>query len=473
MIRKLVIVVFGTMFFMANMCPVYCQMAWVQPAPPEVPQPLPEQRSSGESPRSAVNIIPTALPGAASISPEQEATFLSGATIFEGTHLIDISKQTVPGLLSFSGNFVNLGSILIYSSDHTVNTAQINSGGSIFNQVGGTITTSLPPEVLATLVNPVAGLSLSLTAAEIIANSGTISSAANLTLIANHIINALPTGATANTPVIQASNCVNISSGMSGLANSGIIAALNQNLNISTLIPMNLVINNVSGTLAAPNGSINIRDEGFGSKLNAYLLGGDVLSKSTRIFSGNGLIDINVKNLSGALTIRSGDGIVQANSTIKIANVVFTGDPIIQGQDIRFSVDPDSDDGLCSGSGFGLHGMNATIDEDVERIELSALEIRLDGKAELGRLPITSSGGFAIRAEGDITTNDVTAGSHIILVSNSGNIATESLTAGGIVVLSAGKQVSTKSIQISQGSLNINVNRSGGSSGFQSVAVVT
>jgi hypothetical protein len=464
-IRKFVAVL-AVVVFAANHSPAYSQVTPVEPFHPVLPPTPDVAMSSAELPSATANITATPIPEMATITPQMEASFESGATILAGTHVLDISKESVPGTLSFAGNLVNYGNLVIYSSDHAISTAQLTSAGSIFNSVGGTITTVIPPDILATLVNPVAGLSLSLSAADVIANSGTISSASNLALTANAVINALPAGSTANSPVIQAMNSINITTGVNGIANAGSIAALHQNLNINTLVPMNVIINNVGGTLSALNGSMNVRDELFASKLNTYLLGGDVLSKATRIFSGNGLIDINVERLSGALTIRSGDGIVKADSTLQIANVVFTGDPVVQGQDIRFSVDPDSDEGLCSGSGFGLHGMNATIDDDVEKIELDALEIRLDGKADLGRLPISSARTFTIRAEGDITTNDVTAASHIVLVSNNGNITTENLTAGGVVVLSAGKQVSTKSIDISQGSLNINVNRSGSSSAF-------
>src|SRR5438876_296026 len=106
--------------------------------------------------------------------------------------------------LNLSGNLTNSGNLYAVSSSNAVTNALINAT-NIYNRPGALISSILPSDGLSGVTSSVSSLSLTLNALNDIINSGRITSSGNLTLTAGgSIINALPTGVTGPSPVMQA-----------------------------------------------------------------------------------------------------------------------------------------------------------------------------------------------------------------------------------------------------------------------------
>lgn len=397
-------------------------------------------------------VVPTAnisgapLPTKAVISPDLAASISNGVTN-SGNVVIDFGALQGGVLDHGSSNFTNSGTIYAISTNPAITTATI-SAQNIYNQAGATITTVAPSGILAQYSNIVANLNLVLNAVQSVVNAGTISSAGNLTVNAGtSIINALPTNvaSTVPQPVMQAMNNVNLNS--ASIANAGLIQSMTSNINVATTAlaaTQNIVFNNVGGTLQALQGAVNVRDSGFAGKFNTSILGGDILSRELNLYCGDGLLDVQLQNMTGDLTVHAGDGYISALSDIHVANVVFTGDPIVKsGSNIVFESDKDENGnptGICTGGGQ-FSGTNALIAGDVRTISISGAILDLSGSAQLGSLPITSASSFIVNAQGNITVNSIGAGSAIILKSSGGSVSAGTLSAGDFIQLEAASNV--------------------------------
>lgn len=411
------------------------------------------------------------LPEKGTVTPEMQSGLTSNAVTQQGTNVIDVSKQATPGTLNFSGsNLVNDGHLYLWSSDHSIGTAIINAD-NIFNR--GTISTILPANIFATLSNPVANLSLTLQAAQAVVNSGTISSAANLTVNAGtSIINALPTSASATmpAPVMQAVNNLNLTALSGNIVNSGLMESINSNINIVSSLQNNLVVNNVNGTLQALNGSINVRDSLFTGKFNTAILGGDVLAQQLNAFSGSGILEINVNKLTPTLSLLAGDVLVNAtNSNVSIASLIATGDPLVNsGGDLLFkSEEVDGvKTGICivdsgSYSAFG----RAYVEPGVNLITGGSFNIDVGSSIDL-TVPLSSTGTVGLKAGSNIKAVGIGAGTLImqsgadiqtggistqtfVQATANGAIRTDSISAPGGVILQANKTVFARSIDTS------------------------
>lgn len=394
------------------------------------------------------NIQGGPLPSQSVISPDLHAAMSNGITS-SGNVVIDFG--TLPGgvLDHGSNNFINTGTIYAISTNPAITTATLQAQ-NIYNQSGATITTIAPAGVLAQYANLISGLNLVLNASQNVVNAGVISSAGNLTVNAGaSIINALPStlaSTAAPQPVMQAVNNVNLNSTM--LANAGLIQSIASNINIASATlaaTQNVVFNNVGGTLEAFQGAVNVRDAGFSGKVNTSILGGDILSRELNLYSGNGLLDVQVENLTGGLRLRAGDGYISALSDINVVDVVWTGDPIVKsGGNIIFQSDIDpvtgEKTGICTGGGQ-FEGTNALIASDVRTINISGAILQLSGSASLSSLPITSASSLVINASGNINVSDVGAGSAIILKSSGGSVNAGTLSAGDYIQLQAAASV--------------------------------
>lgn len=389
------------------------------------------------------NIQGAPLPAKATISPDMAAAISNGITN-SGNMVIDFG--TLPGgVLDHGGNnFTNTGNIYAISTNPAITTATLQAQ-NIYNQAGATITTIVPTGILAQYTNLVSNLNLTLNAVQSVVNAGTISSAGNLTVNAGtSIINALPTNLAASMPppVMQAMNNVNLNT--TNIANAGLIQSMTSNINVATTAlaaTQNIVFNNVGGTLSALQGAVNVRDASFVGKVNTSILGGDVLSRELNLYTGNGLLDVQLNNMTGDLTIRAGDGYVSALSDIHVANVLFSGDPIVKsGNNIVFESDKDpitgQKTGICTGGGQ-FSGTDALIAGDVQTISISGAILDLSGSAFLGTLPISSASSLVINAAGNINVSSVGAGSAIILKSSGGSVNAGTLSAGDFIQLEA------------------------------------
>ncbi len=187
--------------------------------------------------------------------------------------------------LNLTGNLTNSGTFNIYSSNATVTSAVV-SANNIYNNVAGTISSNLA--------------NLNLNAVNDIINAGDILSSGNLAMSAGgSIVNALPAGVTAMTPVMQAAGNLNFLT--SSIVNSGLINSLVGNISINSASPANIAVNNLGGVMQSLNGAINVRDASFDLAHDITLSGGDFLSNQLNLHSGHGTIEVNVGHLTGEL----------------------------------------------------------------------------------------------------------------------------------------------------------------------------
>ena len=292
--------------------------------------------------------------------------FTVNSQIVSGAVSTLVVPQGVTGIstlatFQLTGNLTNYGSLYAVSTNPHNTTAYI-SAANIFNQQGALLTTVLPTAGLPGISGAIAGLNLSLTAMNNIVNAGTISSAGHLSAIAGgSIINSLPTGVTGIQPVIQAVNNLNLTSNIGNIVNSGLINSIAGNINITSQIANNLVLNNIGGRLQALNGALNIRDSAFAGKFDVSLFGGDIAAKTLNIFSGNGTVNLNVNQIDGLLNLTAGAAHVNANSPkLQLGTLTLSGDPTFYNQgnillsgDISF---PGQDLAIISGSDIIANG---------------------------------------------------------------------------------------------------------------------
>lgn len=233
--------------------------------------------------------------------------------------------------LNLSGNLNNSGNLYAVPQ----NLSAVINAANIMNNVGAIIST-LPP-VNSGIASPGA-VNLSLIAALNIVNAGQIISSANLNVTAGgSIVNSLPTGINAATPVMQALNNINLVSGVNNsvasIINAGTINSIAGNINFNSTSVGNILINNTTGTLLSQLGSINVRDEGFIEKFNLDLLGGDIISKKLNLWSGNGTLSVDVHALNGELNASS--GIMHLNAAtpdLMLGSIKILGDPTFFNQ---------------------------------------------------------------------------------------------------------------------------------------------
>lgn len=339
---------------------------------------------------SQPSICPIALAQSVPLPPANAADLPTSASagdtvVNQGqTHVLDFSNSSS---ISIANNLMNMGTIYALSTNPAITSGSVNAN-SIFNFPGAIITSVLPSGGLPGYSNAVGGFSFTLNAINNIVNSGTIASAGDLNLVAGGaIVNALPSGVAGPSPVMQAMQNVNIIS--ANILNSGAITSALANINVSTVLSQNILINNQLGVLQALNGSLNIRDSVFFEKFNTTIFGGDILAKELNIFSGKGITDISVFNLTPRVNLDTGEAYVKANSNISIGTVAFNGDPTFtSGGDVFLEGDQDGNGPL-------------TVEATGDIINKSAVNVTGTG-------PIRYHAGGSIQLDGllNISTND-------------------------------------------------------------------
>ncbi len=270
--------------------------------------------SNSQSHSSTVSATTQAV-GAGSISSLSNA---SGKSL-----ILDFSNSAV---LNLSGDFSNSGTIYAISSNPKINSATINAA-NIFNNANGLITSILPAGGLPGFSNAISNLSLTFNATHNFVNSGAVMSSANLSVNAGgSIINA--SNIAGVNPVMQAVNNINLYSGAGSIVNSGNISATAGNINISSLAGQNIIINNLGGMMQAALGQINVRDLAFTGKDNLALLGGNLIARDINLYSGTGIVALDVKDIQGVLNIVAGEAHVTAQTEkLQLGNIALSGDP--------------------------------------------------------------------------------------------------------------------------------------------------
>ncbi len=289
--------------------------------------------------------------------------YVSGVVIPSGvTGVRDFGTASA---LNLTGNLVNAGTLFAVSSNPQVTNATF-AASNITNLQGGLLS-SVAPTNLPGITSAISNVSMTLNALNNIMNAGTITSAANLNMSAvnnivntgtissvanlnisavNNIVNAglissganlnvtaggsitnsLLAGMTGALPVMQAVNNINLLVGSGTLVNSGLITSAG-NINIASQILQNLQINNTHGTIQALN-AINLGDPLTQAKIDLNVTGGDLISKQLNLFSGNGSVDVYVRDLQGVVNVNAGELHVSAETeNLLLGNINLSGDP--------------------------------------------------------------------------------------------------------------------------------------------------
>lgn len=255
-----------------------------------------------------------------------------GGSLNIGANLSSISSLNIPSgvtavqtssSLNITGNLTNSGTLYTLPNANSAVISALNiynNPGALISSIAGAtsgLSSSAPP------------VNLSLIAVSDIINAGQILSSASLTLSAGgNIVNALPTGIAGASPLMQAANNLNLINGSSQLVNSGIMSAITGNVNISTLNPANLLLNNVNGQILAQLGSINFRDENFIGKFDTLVDGGSLFSKTLNIWSGTGNSSLELDELTGKVNISAGTAHILSNTeNLHLGSMNILGDP--------------------------------------------------------------------------------------------------------------------------------------------------
>jgi hypothetical protein len=223
----------------------------------------------------------------------------------------DLDKQSS---FRLKGDLNNFGSLYVVdSSSGRRNDAEI-AAANILNASGALISSNAFSE----FGNQSSNIDLNLRADSGVTNYGVIESSGALSLsagtkIENH------SGAS----VIASQN---IKLNAPQIENGGMVSSTSGSVTLES--PTTLVINNTDGTIQAIAGDINLRSPEYQGVYNTNISGGDLLSQKLNMYTGQGLTEVNVGQLTGEVTGSGSAAHVKADTeSLVIGKVCLTGDP--------------------------------------------------------------------------------------------------------------------------------------------------
>lgn len=259
-----------------------------------------------------------AIGGTASITPNT-VSILNSLNLPGNValHAIGFTQQTP---LSVANATTVAGSL--YALQTMPGLTSVMNLGSLTVAPGGLISGHLPSDGGAGIF---ASQSLLINVAGNVINRGSIMAPDVLTINAGGTISNVSNAA--QQAVISAGT-VNLFTATGNIVNSGLIAASAANLNINAALS-NLRIENTGGTISALNGAINVRDHSFTEKYDLIIAGGDLLSKTLNLHAGEGTVNVNSNDITGAVNIYAGKAYLMASTpNLVLDTVTLTGDPI-------------------------------------------------------------------------------------------------------------------------------------------------
>src|SRR5205807_1433095 len=107
-----------------------------------------------------------------------------------------------------------------------------------------------------------------------------------------------------------------------------LISATSNNINIASMLNNAIAMNNAGGVVQALNGQINFRDALYSGSGDTSISGGSFLSRQLNIFSGTGIVNANVNDVSGVVNVDAGCAHVQAaTALLDLGTLNVSGDP--------------------------------------------------------------------------------------------------------------------------------------------------
>ena len=246
------------------------------------------------------------------------------STISDATNKLKASSLVVPTEVTALGNFGKSGELQI--RDELVNFGSIIATGKQSGKVSFAADTIINQEnaLIASVTpkNSNARIDLSFDAKRDFVNEGTILSSGTINVSAGNSI--LNSGASSE---LVANGDITLTSNQQ--RNDGIISSLGGNINVLADNSASLTVEN-KGNIVAQNGAINIRNPDFQEKLDTTISGGNWLSNEFNINGGEGILNVNANNITGAVDARAGIAHIFADSPdLYIRNLEASGDPTI------------------------------------------------------------------------------------------------------------------------------------------------
>ncbi|MBX9571288.1 MAG: hypothetical protein K2X77_20495 [Candidatus Obscuribacterales bacterium] len=303
--RKASIVISATLILHAQLCFPLVTKAQTSPIAPTT-ESIPASEHGSPLP-------PPQAPGASNVlTPEITSLLVPSAN--QTQTIFDVGNTQ--GVLHFT-DLINTDSLHIVSTNAQYSTATIFASGNIIN--AGTITTLIPTGFTGAISN----LNLVLNAGGSIFNSGTISSAGSLNLTAgNVIVNVVTPQLPQSIPVMQAQTDLVMQA--TSIINQGTINSAIGNVNLCSATS-NLAINNIAGTISAPNGFINVFTADMLHSATLDILGGDFVSRALKLKSG--LVSVDVNSISGPVNLTAVEAALVAHTgTLEFGTANVSGD---------------------------------------------------------------------------------------------------------------------------------------------------
>jgi len=316
-------------------------------------------------------------------------------------------------------------------------------------------------------------IQLSILSQNNLVNAGTISSPGSLTLVANHAISNISSSSTNALATINAAGNLNLVS--NSLNNTGIIASSNGSININAPnLASNISINAVGGTFQAVNGAINIRSASYSGAANTVLAGGNYLSQSLNIYSGQGNITGFIGEVSGALNSSGSTEHLYADTPLlNIGSNYINGDPtfantgniVISGANVFNAAVSIIAGGDISSDGTGSITTTGS-NEPVTLIAGATINLNGDSANPTGSPAGTLSGSPA----SGVTPNSVNVsfgsnGGNIDFSANSGSNASIQTSGSNVILLANANGSGTGNIWFPTTGTSINTSISSGAGG--------
>lgn len=198
-----------------------------------------------------------------------------------------------------TGELINNGNLLVDSSSIGISARDIHNLSDATISSAGDLTISAGRDLI---------------------NDGSISSAGKLSVSAGRSIR-------------NAGNLIshsNLEIQSTDVTNTGVISS-SENITFSTSTESAISINSAGGKIVAAK-DITVGNAASSGKIDTRIMGGELLSRNLKIYSGDGHVDVSVDDITGGVIVHAGAANINSSGdTLTINELVTTGDPLITG----------------------------------------------------------------------------------------------------------------------------------------------
>lgn len=244
------------------------------------------------------------------------------------------------GALNITGSLINNGLLVALPGTSSVSNLQV-SAASIFNGSTGTITTSVPAQ-LAAIFSSTSPVNLQLISGGNFTNLGNISASGNLSIVAG--------GSIVNSGTITGNLSAVLSSITGSITNQGIISSTLGNVALSTVNPVDLLVNNTRGLITGSNIDFN----STGSLVS--VLGGTLSATQNVNFNArDGVVRAMLDEVRGTVNVTACESHLSVNGgQLNIGSVDLSGDPTFVNSGGDIVLNPNAPGGVLSFAGENL-----------------------------------------------------------------------------------------------------------------------